>query len=207
MVVNRCPSPRTILPGALGEIPLHAKRIRQFGPGGSGTPIPWSVRAQHAVPLRLSTAVRAQLLCPEPRAAGLAARQLPAVHPRGPVPLATVIPAHARSYRSVSRPPVLNSADLDLGLWCDDDVELHWSRRSSLTMSVAGRRRPRRADSAARSIAAARAMRSRSSRSSPSSSATRVRTVPSGSDVGSSRRIRPRSTRARSGVIGCLGAC
>ena len=104
----------------------------------------------------------------------------------------------------VVAPPIVNCADLDVGLRCGSNREAHRRWRSSSTIADAGRSRPASADSQDKERASCKARRSTSVRSSLSSSATRSMVVPSGRVVGSSRTSRPFSTRARRGLIRLL---
>ena len=105
---------------------------------------------------------------------------------------------------AVRAPPVVDDADLGVGFGCSSDRQAHRRWRNSSRIAVDERRRPASAEVQDADSASCSARRSASVRSSPSSSATRSRTVPSGSVVGSFRTTRPFSTRARSGAMALL---
>ena len=105
---------------------------------------------------------------------------------------------------AILSPPVVDRADLSVGLRCGGDRQAHRRWRNSSRIAEAGRTRPASAEAHDVDSAACSARRSSSVKSSPSSSATRSMTVPSGNVVGSSRMRRPFSTRARSGLMRLL---
>lgn len=105
---------------------------------------------------------------------------------------------------AILSPPVVDRADLSVGLRCGGNWQAHRRWRNSSRIAEAGRTRPASAEAHAVDSAACSARRSSSVKSSPSSSATRSMTVPSGNVVGSSRMRRPFSTRARRGLMRLL---